>query len=237
MRMKLEKMTYYVSSTSSSMVFNIDINVENNTQFTIEMVKISCYLTDQDIQAGNSFEAKTELFIEPNDSGLVNIEVLLITPIENDKDKLKTTLNILAYRREYYDLGVSSALDIVNCLGHINLETEVGNGIHLLELKYYQDDSYEENDSVQIGVDGFFYNATDVIIEDFVFGMHVIAENGEIITSSHVSEIFYSNSSKTVSIRCSGLQNGKIKGSKLHLYLSIYLPIIKKIITGLAVKE
>jgi len=235
--MKLEKITYCVPSLNGSMVFNIDLDVENNTQFTIEMVKVSCCLADQDIQAGNSFEAKTELFIEPNDSGLVNIEALLNTAIESDKDKLKTTLNISAYRREYYDLGVSSALDTVNCLKHINSETEVGNGMYLLELKYYQDDSYEENDSVQIGVDGVFYNATDVIIEDFVFGIHVIAENGEIITSSHVSEIIYSNSRKAVSIRCSGLENGKIKGSKLQLYLSIYLPIIKKIITGLAIKE
>jgi len=235
--MKLEKITYYVSSSNSNMVFNIDIDVENNTQFTIEMVKVSCCFADQDIQADNSFEAKTELFIEPNDSGLVNIEALLITAIESDKDKLKTTLNILAYRREYYDLGVSSALNAVNCLKDINTETEVGNGIHLLDLKYYQDDYYEENDSVQIGVDGVFYNATDVIIEDLVFGMHVIAENGEIITSSHVSEIIYSNIRKTVSIRCLGLKNGRIKGSKLQLYLSIYLPIIKKIITGIAIKE
>ncbi len=235
--MKLEKITYYDPPDSNSLVFNIDLNIENNTEFIVEMIKVACHLLDQDIKASKSFESKVELFVESNKAELVNIETLLIKSEKNNKDKLKVMLNICTYRREYYDLGAIGVLDKMGCVKVINTEIKQSSGVRLLKLKYCQYEAHEENDSVQIDVDAIFYNTTNIKIEDLVFGMHIIGDKNEIVASSSSSEVVDSNSKKNISIRCLSLKSGKIKRSKLWLYLSIYLPIITKTISGVAIKE
>ena len=235
--MKLRRMNYYVPSDSSSMVFNIDLNIENHTEFIIEMVKVTCLLSDQGVEVSSSFESKTELFIESNNTELVNIETLFVKSVKRDKDELKTMLHVSAYRREYCDLGVFGILDEIDCVEAISAEVKLGCGVSLLKLKYCQYESHEENDSVQIDVDAIFHNTTGIEIEDLVFGMHIVGDKSEIIASSSSSKAIGPNGKKNISIRCLSLKSGRIKRSKLQFYLSIYLPIITKTISGIAIKE
>jgi len=114
---------------------------------------------------------------------------------------------------------------------------EIGGGVNLLGLEYSQDDSHEESDNVQISVDGLFSNTTDIKIEELVFGMIVIGEMNEIITRSSSSTHIDLNSIKSISVRSTGIKSDRIKYIRLQHYLTIYIPVVNRIMNKLAVKE
>ena len=235
--MELEKLTYYFSSINNSIGFNIVLNIKNNSKFTIEMIKVICCIENHSNQPERCVVIKSELFIESNDSKLIDIETPLIVAEEVEKRSLKIELNITCYRRAYYDLGVSDLLKFRDCFKRLDVEREIGGGVNLLGLEYSQDDSHEESDNVQINVDGLFSNTTDVKIEELVFGMIVIGEMNEIITRSSSSTHIDPNSIKSISVRSTGIKSDRIKYIRLQHYLTVYIPIVNRIMNKLAVKE
>ena len=236
--MKISKFTYEGPHGDGDLSFDMKVELENETEHVIELVKTSCLMTNSDgICVGGSYDDESDAFIEPRDSGPLDVSVGWVKsgPFEGQLDKINAVVDATFFRRDFQKMGEVEVPESHEKFEFMEKVLNVGGSVDIMGATCIRHKA-EEDGNVYVELQVGLRNVSDAYIERATVKAFLIDQEGSQIEDSqdyyplppHSGRIF------TPSF-CT--KKGRLRNSTIRLSVSIYLPIGHATEEAVATKE
>jgi len=236
--MKISKFTYNGPDSDGDISFDMEAEIENETEYVIELVKTSCLMTNSDgVCVGGSYDNESDAFIEPRDSGSINVYPgwVKTAPFDGQLDAMKAVVDATFFRRDFQKMGEVEVPESHEKCGFMEKVLNVGGSIDIMGatcIRHEADDDGDVSVELQVGV----RNVSDAYIERVTAKAFLLDQEDSQIEDSedysplppHSGHIF------TPSVYT---KKGRLRNATIRLSVSIYLPVGHETEEAVAVKE
>ena len=236
--MKISKFTYDGPDGDGEVSFDMEAEVENQTDYVIELVKTSCLMTNADgICVGGSYDMESDAFIEPRDSGSIDVHPgwMNASPFGGQLDAMKCTVDAVFFRRDFHKMGEVEVPESHEKCAFMEKVLNVGGSVDIMGATCIRREPDDDGDVVvelQVGV----RNVSDVYIDRVATKIILLDQEDSQVEDSedynhlppHSGHIF------TPSVYT---KKGRLRNATIRLSVSIYLPVGHETAEAVAVKE
>lgn len=232
--MHIEKITYYVTNDGVNSVFNLILNIVNNSEFIVELVLINLYVLDKRIYSGCGYKGKSEVYLKSNDMEIVDFRAIFFDTNTNFLDKFKVNLDISTYYRNSNQLDITSQINC-NKMQKINMPDSLN--IHLSGLACFQTFKLKESDDEHIVFNAIFYNTIESKVKYIKLNLDIVDSESCFIGSFNAIGLINPNDGEIITIRCLDFKYSRIQNFKIRLTLITYYLVAKKTISCSALRQ
>ncbi len=236
--MKISKFTYNGPDSDGDISFDMEAEIENETEYVIELVKTSCLMTNSDgVCVGGSYENESDAYIEPRDTGSIDLGIgyMKAAPFGGQLDATKAVVDAVFFRRDFHKMGEVEIPESHEKCTFLEKVVNVGGSIDIMGatcIRHEADDDGDVTVELQVGV----RNLSDAYIDRVTTKIILLDQEDSQIEDSedyssmppHSGRIF------TPSVYT---KKGRLRNSTIRLSVSLYLPVGHQAEEAVAVKE